>query len=192
MDKINWDLIQDSFPFAWESKEGTVFSFFVRAHTPENGPIEPWKDIFSKEFVSFIPSKEHPKHTFIIAQLKTMATSTSYFHLPSYLLSRFAFVGTHLVFLYWLNFLLNDPLNLGTNTLDFKPPAPGPTCRSFIWDNFTHDLMLFGLWWGTHSIFARKAFKVLYKIYIFIYIDRNISQLPFCILSLSPISLRIW
>jgi protein-S-isoprenylcysteine O-methyltransferase Ste14 len=88
-----------------------------------------------------------------------MATP-NYFNFPSFLLSRFAFLGTHVVFLYWLSFLLNDPLNLGTNTLDFKQPAPpGTQCRRLIPENVSHDLMLFALWWGTHSLFARKAYK---------------------------------
>jgi hypothetical protein len=40
----------------------------------------------------------------------------------SYVLSRVAFVATHVVFAYWLNFILNDPLDLGLVTLDAKPP----------------------------------------------------------------------
>lgn len=77
----------------------------------------------------------------------------------SYLLSRFAFVGTHIVFLYWVNFLLNDPFNLGTNTLDVKQVKPKDQCTPLNYDNLVHDLLLFGLWWGTHSGFARKAYK---------------------------------
>jgi hypothetical protein len=42
----------------------------------------------------------------------------------SYVLSRVAFVATHVVFAYWLNFILNDPLDLGLVTLDAKPPLP--------------------------------------------------------------------
>jgi len=83
------------------------------------------------------------------------------FNLISYLLSRIAFVGTHLVFVYWLLFMSNDPLQLGTNTLDFpadkiKPPG---VCTKFILDNALYDLVLFSLWWGTHSLFARKFYK---------------------------------
>lgn len=42
----------------------------------------------------------------------------------SYLLSRVAFLGTHAVFAYWLNMLLNDPFDLGLPTLDAKPTLP--------------------------------------------------------------------
>ena len=86
------------------------------------------------------------------------------FNLLSYLLSRFAFVGTHVVFLYWLVFLLNDPLNFGTNTLDAKTILPQAQCTSIIWDNVYYDLGLFALWWGTHSLFARKVVKVILKL----------------------------
>lgn len=79
--------------------------------------------------------------------------------LLSYTLSRFAFLGTHVVFLYWVNFLLNDPFNLGTNTLDVKEVKPKEQCTPLILDNIRFDLLLFGLWWGTHSLFARKAYK---------------------------------
>jgi len=82
-----------------------------------------------------------------------------YFNTLSYLLSRFAFLGTHLVFVYWLSFLLNDPLNLGTNTLDVKVPQPAATCTPFIQENIVYDLGLFALWWGTHSFLARTFYK---------------------------------
>jgi len=82
-----------------------------------------------------------------------------YFNLPSYLLSRFAFIGTHLVFAYWVNFLLNDPFNLGTNTLDPKIVLPHDKCNNFIKENVIFDLGLFTLWWASHSIPARKVVK---------------------------------
>lgn len=55
----------------------------------------------------------------------------------SYTLSRVAFVATHVVFAYWLNYLLNDPLNLGLVTLDAKPPLPYVTfCQLFLYSSF--------------------------------------------------------
>jgi len=78
----------------------------------------------------------------------------------SWLLSRIAFLATHVVFLYWLNFLLNDPLNLGTNTLDYKEIKEPGKCKPIIQENVTYDLLLFAAWWGTHSLFARKSYKV--------------------------------
>eukprot|EP01113_Clastostelium_recurvatum_P018682 TRINITY_DN219_c0_g1_i1.p1 TRINITY_DN219_c0_g1~~TRINITY_DN219_c0_g1_i1.p1 ORF type:complete len:275 (+),score=34.97 TRINITY_DN219_c0_g1_i1:114-938(+) len=85
----------------------------------------------------------------------------AYFHALSYVLSRFAFLATHLVFVYWLVFLLNDPFHFGTNTLDYPPSLikPAESCTPLIKENVTHDLGLFALWWGTHSILARKVVK---------------------------------
>lgn len=81
------------------------------------------------------------------------------FNLLSYLLSRTSFIGTHLVFVYWLNYILNDPFNIGGNTLDVRQVKPEGQCNPLILDNLYHDLLLFGLWWGTHSGFARLAYK---------------------------------
>jgi hypothetical protein len=78
------------------------------------------------------------------------------------LLSRFAFIGTHVVFFYWFNFLLNDPFSVGTNTLDARKVLPEGQCQHFNKENALFDLGLFALWWGTHSTFARKAYKVLH------------------------------
>jgi hypothetical protein len=99
---------------------------------------------------------------------------------------RFSYVFTHLVAVYWLNFLLNDPLNLGGNTLDVieKYPTlkllsfsfsfflffpfilptdilPPGKCSSFIRENVEFDVLLFSLWIITHSGLARKKYKVL-------------------------------
>jgi len=82
-----------------------------------------------------------------------------YFNLPSYLLSRFAFLGTHAVFTYWLLFILNDPFNFGVNTLDFKEIKPADQCTPIITQNVIFDLALFALWWGTHSVLARDVYK---------------------------------
>jgi protein-S-isoprenylcysteine O-methyltransferase Ste14 len=64
------------------------------------------------------------------------------------------------VFFYWLSFLLNDPLNIGTNTLDSKTVQPPGKCKPIIQENLTFNLLLFGAWWASHSILARKAYKV--------------------------------
>jgi len=90
---------------------------------------------------------------------KSFDSMGDYFNISSFVLSRFAFLGTHVVFLYWLCFLLNDPLNLGVNTLDFKKVKPPGQCTEIIQDNVVHNLLLFALWWGSHSIFARKVWK---------------------------------
>jgi len=87
------------------------------------------------------------------------AEGKKYFNSLSYILSRFAFLGTHVVFLYWFNFLLNDPFELGANTLDFKETKPQGKCTPLIEENLKYDLVLFAIWWGSHSILARKAVK---------------------------------
>jgi len=81
------------------------------------------------------------------------------FNLLSYLLSRFAFLGTHAVFAYWLNFLLNDPFSIGGNTLDYRKIKPASDCTPYIKDNIIFDLSLFSVWIVTHSGFARHAYK---------------------------------
>jgi protein-S-isoprenylcysteine O-methyltransferase Ste14 len=78
----------------------------------------------------------------------------------SYVLSRVAFVATHVVFAYWLNFILNDPLDLGLVTLDAKPPLPAGQCERFSVANATSNVLWFALWWGSHSILARKSVKL--------------------------------
>lgn len=90
------------------------------------------------------------------------------FNVLSFVLSRAAFVGTHLVFAYWLNFLFNDPFDLGNklgvklNTLDFPADQikSEAECSPFIWDNAKYNLGLFAAWWISHSVPARKAYKV--------------------------------
>ena len=57
------------------------------------------------------------------------------FNLLSYLFSRIAFLGTHLVCMYWFNFLFNDPFNLGLNTLDFKNVVSLEKCSPIIKEN---------------------------------------------------------
>jgi len=88
-----------------------------------------------------------------------MAAEPKHFNILSYVLSRFAFIATHVVFAYWVNFLLNDPFSLGGNTLDYRVIQPADTCTRYIKENIVQDLLLFALWWGSHSIFARTYYK---------------------------------
>lgn len=91
------------------------------------------------------------------------------FATASYTLSRAAFIGTHLVFAYWLNYLFNDPFDLEgklglqgyITTLDFPADQikSEEECTPFIWDNAKSNLLFFAGWWGTHSGLARKAYK---------------------------------
>jgi len=85
-----------------------------------------------------------------------------YFNVLSYLLSRLAFLLTHVAFTYWLLYISNDPLNTGlVNTLDPKTPLSQARCNSFNTQNLLWDVaLIWGLWWGSHSIMARKAYKV--------------------------------
>jgi hypothetical protein len=79
----------------------------------------------------------------------------------SYVLSRASFVGAHVIFAYWLNFILNDPLNLGlTNTLDAREVLPAGTCTPLNRENLLWDVGLFAVWWLQHSIMARKSYKL--------------------------------
>jgi len=86
----------------------------------------------------------------------------------SFVLSRVAFLGTHLVFAYWLNFMLNDPLDVASlvpalkghiNTLDSRVTLPAGKCTSLDTKNLVFDVLLFGAWWLQHSIMARRAYK---------------------------------
>ena len=90
----------------------------------------------------------------------------------SYVLSRFAFVGTHLVFAYWLLvFALNDVfglrsllplpswLKLATLDVDASQIKPAGVCTPLNVDNLLNNLFFFGLWWGSHSVLARTATK---------------------------------
>jgi len=77
-------------------------------------------------------------------------------------LSRIAFVGTHLVFAYWLNFLLNDPFNLGGSTLDAREVKSAGQCTPLIYENLYRDLALLFGWWFQHSVMARKKVKEIF------------------------------
>eukprot|EP01013_Petalomonas_cantuscygni_P045346 TRINITY_DN992_c0_g1_i1.p1 TRINITY_DN992_c0_g1~~TRINITY_DN992_c0_g1_i1.p1 ORF type:complete len:289 (+),score=28.58 TRINITY_DN992_c0_g1_i1:50-916(+) len=83
----------------------------------------------------------------------------SYFHTPSYILSRLAFIGTHLQFAYTLNFLFNDPFGFGLNTLDTKTPVPASTCAPIIWDNVLHNCLVLSIFFVQHFIMARRRYK---------------------------------
>ncbi len=79
-----------------------------------------------------------------------------YFNPLSYVLSRLAFVGTHLVFVYWLNFLLNDPFDLATllpapygkwvNTLDVRVVQPSSKCTPIIKESVVWNVLVFAGW----------------------------------------------
>ncbi len=86
----------------------------------------------------------------------------AYFNTASFWLSRVAFVLSHVAVVYWVLFITNDPLQFGVNTMDAPAAAikPAGQCRTFIKENAIHDLLLFAVWWGSHSLMARKKFKV--------------------------------
>ncbi len=79
--------------------------------------------------------------------------------LSTFWLSRIAFVATHLVFVYWLNFVLNDPFGTGLfNTLDSRIAVV--PCTSFDRMAAIHNVAVFvGLWWAPHSLLARRVVK---------------------------------
>jgi len=84
-----------------------------------------------------------------------------YFNLASYVLSRFSFLATHLVAVYWLVYLLNDPFNFGAATLDAKQQdiLPAGKCNPLIMENVKWNAALFSLWIITHSGLSRKFYK---------------------------------
>lgn len=83
----------------------------------------------------------------------------------SYFLSRTAFVTTHLVFVYWLLFVTNDPLNTGyVNTLDFPADQilPAKECtRTDHTAQFRNVWQFVVFWWLPHSGFSRTFVKNL-------------------------------
>jgi len=93
-----------------------------------------------------------------------------YFNFLSFALSRLAFVATHLVFLVWVNAMLNDPFSLSTllpapygawvPTLDAKTQLPADKCTPLNKEHLVWNIAVFSGWWLQHSIMARKAFKV--------------------------------
>jgi len=84
----------------------------------------------------------------------------------SYLLSRVAFVMTHVAFFMWLGFMLNDPLNLGINTIDSKEVLSSLTCTKFDGMAALMNVVTFvGIWWAPHSLLARKSVKQMLGIW---------------------------
>lgn len=82
----------------------------------------------------------------------------------AWVLSRWGFIGTHLVFTYWLLFMFNDPLNLlppGFNTVDVKASEikPEGQCTPINWDNVKHNLAWYMVWYLSHTIMARRVYK---------------------------------
>jgi protein-S-isoprenylcysteine O-methyltransferase Ste14 len=70
-------------------------------------------------------------------------------------------VNSHLVFVYWLLFITNDPLNTGlVNTIDVKQPLPAASCTAFdqgkAWSN---TFWFLALWWLPHSGLSRNRVK---------------------------------
>jgi len=98
------------------------------------------------------------------------AKQAAYFNPISFVLSRVAFIGTHIDFALWLIMLFNDPFDFNSKlpswmprlaTLDFPASqiVPEDKCTAIIRENALHDLFYFALWWGTHSILARRVVK---------------------------------
>lgn len=91
--------------------------------------------------------------------------SSSAVTVASWLLSRLAFVGTHIDFFYFLFFVSNDPLGLRARyglpvtTLDALKTLPDGQCTTVDFAALRFDLLLLSAWWAQHSIMARKAFK---------------------------------
>jgi len=78
----------------------------------------------------------------------------------AYVLSRIAFLATHVVFAYWLLFITNDPLSLGLNTLDSKEIKDSKKCESFNTENAIYNVALFVIcFWLPHSGLARQKVK---------------------------------
>ncbi|EER07505.1 conserved hypothetical protein [Perkinsus marinus ATCC 50983] len=83
-----------------------------------------------------------------------MATS-----IVAYLLSRSAFVGIHVVYLYWLNFIFNDPFGVGGNTMDAREILPYGECTHFDPGAFVANIGSFLIFSVPHSLLARTAVK---------------------------------
>ncbi|KAF4662854.1 hypothetical protein FOL47_006030 [Perkinsus chesapeaki] len=86
------------------------------------------------------------------------------FNFTAYLLSRVAFAGTILVFPYWLNFMLNDPLQLGWNTIDSGDVLPEGTCVIFDPHSLYNNLLAFFIFAVPHSVLARQSVKKILRI----------------------------
>ena len=96
-------------------------------------------------------------------------SNAPYFNVLSYTLSRFAFIGTHVVFAFWLLFLFNDPFDIAAMYLPFlslptldvpkSQVLPAVSCTRLILPNLYSNLFFFSLWVVTHSGLARTVTK---------------------------------
>ncbi|KAF4678012.1 hypothetical protein FOL47_006961 [Perkinsus chesapeaki] len=77
----------------------------------------------------------------------------------AYLLSRFAFISVHFVYVYWLNFIMNDPFGIGGNTMDSREILPADQCTHFDPKAFVSNIGAFLIFSGTHSLLARTVVK---------------------------------
>ncbi|KAF4747434.1 hypothetical protein FOZ62_017943, partial [Perkinsus olseni] len=80
-------------------------------------------------------------------------------NLVAYLLSRAAIITTCLVFPYWLSFMLNDPLEVGWNTLDTLDTLSDAKCTNFDVFAFSTNNLAFALFVVPHTLMARRRVK---------------------------------
>jgi protein-S-isoprenylcysteine O-methyltransferase Ste14 len=85
------------------------------------------------------------------------------FNIVAFVLSRWAFLATHVVFTYWLLFMFNDPLGLlpaGFPTLDVAKNQLKPEGQCSVnYDNITNNVLWWLVWYGTHTLFSRRVWK---------------------------------
>ncbi|KAF4690449.1 hypothetical protein FOZ60_017439 [Perkinsus olseni] len=81
--------------------------------------------------------------------------------LISEILPRVALVTLIAAFMYWTNFLLNDPLGFGFNTMDVRGIVSPQTCTQFGLSETLHNLLASALFFASHSLFARRKIKAL-------------------------------
>ncbi|KAF4694684.1 hypothetical protein FOZ60_007196 [Perkinsus olseni] len=65
----------------------------------------------------------------------------------------------HFVYLYWLNFIFNDPFGIGGNTMDSREVLPSEECTHFDPKAFVSNIGAFLIFSATHSLLARTAVK---------------------------------
>lgn len=99
-------------------------------------------------------------------QIGEQSGKPEYFHPVAYVLSRYAFVATHLSFAYSVFAVANDPLDIQgltgipITTLDAKNPSPAGTALDYNALLWNIAVFLF-VWWIPHSGLARTAVKKL-------------------------------
>ncbi|KAF4714109.1 hypothetical protein FOZ63_008132 [Perkinsus olseni] len=81
--------------------------------------------------------------------------------LISEILPRVALVTVIAAFVYWANFLLNDPLDFGFNTMDVRGIVSPQPCTQFGLSETLHNLLASALFFASHSLFARRKIKSL-------------------------------